>query len=103
VEVLRGALNSVSAKLCREFASLLIRKAKWICSRKRSPLINQHTASSELLLWFGRERNDAFVDILGPEVFRAMLTAMERDQFNEKRSNRLRDFILEDQANCSPN
>ena len=26
-----------------------------------------------------------------------MLTAMERDQFNEKRSNRLRDFILDDQ------
>jgi transcription elongation factor GreA len=25
-----------------------------------------------------------------------MLTAMERDQFNEKRSNRLRDFILDD-------
>src|SRR5664279_2607527 len=25
-----------------------------------------------------------------------MLTAMERDQFNEKRSNRLRDYILED-------
>jgi len=38
------------------------------------------------------------VDILGPEVFRAMLTSMERDQFQEKRSNRLRDFILEDQA-----
>src|SRR5688500_8157411 len=27
-----------------------------------------------------------------------MLTAMERDQFNEKRSNRLRDFILDDQS-----
>jgi len=26
-----------------------------------------------------------------------MLTAMERDQFNEKKSNRLRDFILDDQ------
>ena len=26
-----------------------------------------------------------------------MLTAMERDQFNEKRSNRLREFILDDQ------
>ncbi len=26
-----------------------------------------------------------------------MLSAMERDQFNEKRSNRLRDFILDDQ------
>ncbi|MGO8836671.1 MAG: GreA/GreB family elongation factor, partial [Limisphaerales bacterium] len=60
-------------------------------------LVNQHTAGSELLLWLGRERSDAFADILGPEVFRAMLTAMERDQFNEKRSNRLREFILDDQ------
>jgi transcription elongation GreA/GreB family factor len=60
-------------------------------------LISQHTASSELLLWLAKERSDAFADILGPEVFRAMLSAMERDQFNEKRSNRLRDFILDDQ------
>jgi transcription elongation GreA/GreB family factor len=51
-----------------------------------------------LLLWLAKERTDAFADILGPEVFRAMLTAMERDQFNEKKSNRLRDFILSDQS-----
>jgi transcription elongation GreA/GreB family factor len=49
-----------------------------------------------LLLWLSRDRSDVFADILGPEVFRAMLTAMERDQFNEKRSNRLREFILDD-------
>jgi transcription elongation factor GreA len=54
-------------------------------------------AGSELLLWLGKDRSDAFADILGPEVFRAMLTAMERDQFKEKRSSRLRDFILDDQ------
>jgi len=60
-------------------------------------LISQHLASSELLLWLAKERSDSFADILGPEVFRAMLTAMERDQFNEKRSNRLREFILDDQ------
>ena len=60
-------------------------------------LISQHMASSELLLWLAKERSDTFADILGPEVFRAMLSAMERDQFNEKRSNRLRDFILDDQ------
>ena len=59
-------------------------------------LISQHQASSELLLWLARERSDSFADILGPEVFRAMLTAMERDQFNEKRSNKLRDYILDD-------
>ena len=97
-DVLRGALNYVSAKLAKEFASLLITNGQ--LGQLKETLakhINQHTASSELLLWFARERNEDFVDILGPEVFRAMLTAMERDQFNERRSNRLRDFILEDQ------
>src|SRR5208282_6675615 len=96
-EVLRGSLNFASAKLCREFANLLMAEGK-IDPLKESlaRLVNQHTAGSELLLWLGRERNDAFADILGPEVFRAMLTAMERDQFNEKRSNRLREFILDD-------
>jgi transcription elongation factor GreA len=97
-EVLRNSLNLISAKLAKEIASLLIQENKLVLLKESlSKQINQHTASSELLLWFGRERNEDFVDILGPEVFRAMLTAMERDQFNEKRSNRLRDFILEDQ------
>jgi transcription elongation GreA/GreB family factor len=96
-EILRGSLNIVSAKLCREFASLLIQEGKMdLLKETLARLINQHTASSELLLWVGRDRSDAYADILGPEVFRAMLTAMERDQFNEKRSNRLREFILDD-------
>ena len=96
-EVLRNSLNSVSAKLCREFVSLLIQEGKMdLLKDALVRFINQHTANSELLLWLGRERSDAFADILGPEVFRAMLTAMERDQFNEKRSNRLREFILDD-------
>ena len=97
-DVLRNTLNSVPAKLCREFASLLIHEGKFDQLKETlARLISQHTASSELLLWLAKDRNDSFADILGPEVFRAMLTAMERDQFNEKRSNRLRDFILDDQ------
>jgi transcription elongation GreA/GreB family factor len=96
--VLRNNLNSVSAKLCREFAGLLIHEGKMDQLKESlARLISQHTASSELLLWLAKDRSDSFADILGPEVFRAMLTAMERDQFNEKRSNRLRDFILDDQ------
>ena len=99
VEVLRSALNLVSAKLAKEIVSLLIHNGKLdLLKETLARLINQHAASSELLLWFGKERTEDFVDILGPEVFRAMLSAMERDQFNEKRSNRLRDFILEDQS-----
>ncbi len=99
VETLRMALNFVSAKLAKEIANLLVHNGQLNALKETlSKLISQHTASSELLLWFSRERTEDFVDILGPEVFRAMLTAMERDQFQEKRSNRLRDFILEDQA-----
>jgi transcription elongation GreA/GreB family factor len=97
-DVLRNAFNNVSSKLCREFAGLLIHEGKFDQLKETlARLISQHTASSECLLWLAKDRNDSFADILGPEVFRAMLTAMERDQFNEKRSNRLRDYILDDQ------
>jgi transcription elongation GreA/GreB family factor len=97
-ETVRNTLNAASAKLAREFAGLLIHEGKFNELKETlAKLISQHTASSELLLWLAKDRNDSFADILGPEVFRAMLTAMERDQFNEKRSNRLRDFIMDDQ------
>ncbi len=97
-DVVRATLNQVTAKLCRECAQLLIHEGKIdVLKETLARLISQHTASSELLLWLAKERSDAFADILGPEVFRAMLSAMERDQFNERRSNRLRDFILDDQ------
>ncbi len=97
-EILRATMNSVSAKLCKEFANVLVEDGKLEQLKETlARLVSQHTANSELLLWLAKERTDAFADILGPEVFRAMLTSMERDQFNEKRSNRLRDFILADQ------
>lgn len=97
-EILLASLNSVAAKLCSECASLLIHEGKLDQLKETlAKLISQHMASTELLLWLAKERTDCFADILGPEVFRAMLTAMERDQFNERKSNRLRDYILDDQ------
>jgi transcription elongation factor GreA len=97
-EALLVALNAVTAKLAGEIASLLIQEGKLDQLKDTlAKLIGHHTACSELLLWLAKERSDSFADILGPEVFRAMLSAMERDQFNEKKSNRLRDFILDDQ------
>jgi transcription elongation GreA/GreB family factor/transcription elongation factor GreA-like protein len=98
-DALLSALNHVSAKLAGEVAHALITGGKPDALKEMlAKLISQHQASSDLLLWLARERSDSFADILGPEVFRAMLTAMERDQFNEKRSNKLRDFILDDQT-----
>ena len=97
-DIVRATLNTVPAKLVKECAQLLIHEGKIeLLKETLARLISQHMAGSELLLWLAKERSDTFADILGPEVFRAMLSAMERDQFNEKRSNRLRDFILDDQ------
>lgn len=98
-EALLASLNQVSAKLAAEVAHALIASGKLNDLKELlAKLISQHQASSDLLLWLARERSDSFADILGPEVFRAMLTAMERDQFNEKRSNKLRDYIMDDQT-----
>ena len=97
-EALLVTMNGVGAKLAGEIATLLIQEGKLDQLKDTLvKLISHHTAASELLLWLAKERSDSFADILGPEVFRAMLSAMERDQFNEKKSNRLRDFILDDQ------
>jgi transcription elongation GreA/GreB family factor/transcription elongation factor GreA-like protein len=96
-EVVKTALNTSSAKLCSELAHALMESGKIdILKDTLAAHINRHTAGSELLLWLARERSDTFADILGPEVFRAMLTAIERDQFNEKKSNKLGDFVLGD-------
>lgn len=100
-EVLLGGINSCSTKLAGEIATLLISDGKLqLLKDHLARLISQHGASSELLLWLAKERSDAFADILGPEVFRAMLSAMEKDQFISefKRTSKLGDFILNDQS-----
>ncbi|MSU62115.1 MAG: hypothetical protein EXS31_06925 [Pedosphaera sp.] len=96
-EIVLAAINVTSSKLCGECSELLIHEGRLQTVKDHFfRLIAQHQASAEMLFWLGKERSDTFADILGPEVFRAMLTAMERDQFNERRSNKLRDFILSD-------
>jgi transcription elongation GreA/GreB family factor len=92
------AMNVFNARLCGECAALLVEGGHLAALKDRVVrLISQHGASSELLLWLSRERgSDQFADILGPEVFRAMLSAIERDQFNEKKAHRLHDFVMDD-------
>jgi transcription elongation GreA/GreB family factor len=98
-EALLASINVVSNKLATEFAHALIEGGKLQQLKDTlARLIGHHQASTDLLLWLAKERSDDYADILGPEVFRAMLTAMERDLFNEKRSSKLRDFILADHA-----
>ena len=90
-------LNNSQMKLVGEIVQLIIDEDRQDAVKETLlRLVNQHQASSEMLLWLGKYRSDALADILGPEVFRAMITAMERDQFNEKKTSRLNDFIMSD-------
>lgn len=92
-------INDVPAKLVGECARILLQENRGpLLKDTLARLISQHGASSEMLLWFGKERSDFFADLLTPEVFRAMLSAIEREQFLEKKANRLRDYVLEDQT-----
>ena len=95
-EALLAILNDVSARLCGECVRLLREDHLDVLKDYLRRLISQHGASTELLLWLAKERSDLYADVLGPEVFRAMLTAIERDQFNEKKSSRLQDFVMDD-------
>jgi transcription elongation GreA/GreB family factor len=97
-DAILNLINDATAKIVGEMAAVLIREGKMQQLKdKLLRAISQHTASSDLLLWLARERSDAYADILGPEVFRAMLSAIERDKFLEKKANKLRDFVLDDQ------
>lgn len=96
-EMLINHINDFQAKLVGETVKALSQEGAF---NQLKDILKQHitqqSASSELLLWLAKDRNESFQDILGPDVFRAMLAAIERDQFNEIKSNRLGDFILSD-------
>lgn len=97
-DMVLGLINDASAKVVAEMAGVLVRGDRFQQLKdKLVRLVSQHAASSDLLLWLARERSDSYVDVLGPEVFRAMMSAIERDQFLEKKTNKLRDYILNDQ------
>lgn len=93
------ALNHLNARLCGECAHALIEAGHLdVLKQHLARLISQHAASSELLLWLAKDRgSDQFADILGAEVFRAILSAIEQDQFQERKTRRLQDYVLADQ------
>ena len=69
-EVLLGVLNQVSSKLCGECVNALIQGGKLDQLKETiARLINNHQASSELLLWLARERSDSLLISWGRKCF----------------------------------
>ncbi len=99
VDIVLRTLNDVPAKQVGECAAILIEEGHLeLLQNTLLRFVSHHTASSELLLWLAKAKGDHYAAVMGPELFRAMLTSMERDQFNEKKSNRLGDHILKEAA-----
>jgi transcription elongation GreA/GreB family factor len=61
-------------------------------------VIREHSASSDILYWLAKDRDSTpFTDLIEPEMLPAMLSALERDQFNEgRRSSKLHDLLIDD-------
>ena len=60
--------------------------------------IKEHSISSEALYWLCKERGaGAFADLIDSELMTSILSALERDQFNEnRRGSRLHDLLIDD-------
>jgi transcription elongation GreA/GreB family factor len=91
-------LNSSGLRLAGELAQMLIDAGHFDRFKDHlHQLVSKHEASTDLMLWLGKNRSDSFADILGPEVFGAMMAAIEQDRFNDKKTSKLGDFIMSDQ------
>ena len=84
-------------RLVGELAQMYRARVISIVSGHLHQLVSKHEADTDLMLWLGKNRSDSFADILGPEVFGAMMAAIEQDRFNEKKTSKLGDFIMSDQ------
>ncbi|MBV9275959.1 MAG: GreA/GreB family elongation factor [Verrucomicrobia bacterium] len=61
-------------------------------------VMRDHSASSDILYWLAKDRDSTpFRDLIEPEMLPAMLSALERDQFNQaRRSSKLHDLLIDD-------
>ncbi len=91
-------MSRSSTRIVSEAARLLQEHEKTAeLRRELERWISDHTISTEVLTWLCKEREGAFADLVDARVLSAILSALERDQFNEiKRGGRLHDILLED-------
>ncbi|MEI6351171.1 MAG: GreA/GreB family elongation factor [Verrucomicrobiota bacterium] len=98
VEKLLVLMSKGSLRVVTEGARLLVEESKQAeLRRELERWISEHTTSTEILTWLCREREGIFADLVDARVLSAILSALERDQFNDvKRGGKLHDLLLED-------
>jgi len=99
VESLLPLINKLSARSINELCSVL--KDKNYAGPMNTFLktgILHRTLSSEALVWITRERSSLSADVFGPDLCGALLSAIERDHFDDenRRANRINDALIDD-------
>ena len=87
-----------STRVCTEAARLLEEKGEVPALIKGIDReIRDHSITSETLIWLCKERDGAFADLVDARLLSSIISALERDQFDEnKRDRRLHDLLLND-------
>ncbi|HEX8312228.1 MAG TPA: GreA/GreB family elongation factor [Chthoniobacteraceae bacterium] len=91
--ILRGTTRLVS-----ESARLLVENGHTEAVRTAlDRAIREHSITSDALSWLAKERSGTFSDLATVRLLSAILSALERDQFSEKRDRKLHDQLMNDQ------
>ena len=91
-------INETGFRLVGEMVQILIDTGHFDKFKGNlTKLISKRNASTDLMLWIGKNRSDSFADILGPDVFHAMMAAIENDRFEDRKTSKLGDLILSEQ------
>ncbi|RYD32395.1 MAG: hypothetical protein EOP86_15800, partial [Verrucomicrobiaceae bacterium] len=99
VESLLPLINRLSQRSLNEIASVLKEKGySGPFNKFLHTGILHRSLSSEVLVWLAKERKDLAADVFSLELSKAMLSAIERDHFEEanRKANRINDFLLAD-------
>jgi transcription elongation factor GreA-like protein len=94
--ILRG-----STRLVAESARLLVENGHTEAIRTAlDRAIREHSITSDALSWLAKERSGVFSDLATVRLLSAILSALERDQFSEKRDRKLHDQLMNDRSCC---
>ncbi len=98
VEKILTLMSKSSIRVVTESARMLQEQGKQAeLRREMERWISDHTISTEILTWLCKEREGAFANLVDARVLSAILSALERDQFNDvKKGGKLHDLLLED-------
>lgn len=99
VESLLPLMNRLSQRSLGELADVLKEKGyEGPFNKFLKTGITQRSLSSETLVWLGKERKGPGKAVFSLELSKAMLSAIERDHFDEanRKANRINDFLLAD-------